>query len=368
MNGPMAIAAPQGTARFDKIVLDGLVQRYGEVVALDHVSLAVRQGEFLTLLGPSGSGKTTLLNIICGALLPTEGRLLIDGVDITHAAVRDRGLGMVFQNYALLPHMSVFDNVAFPLRIRKRGKPEIEQAVTNVLQRVGLSGLAHRKPRELSGGQQQRVGIARCLVYAPTIILMDEPLGALDKKLREQMQEEVKRLHLELSTTIIYVTHDQEEALNLSDRICLMHRGRIEQIGTPEELYFEPKTIFAADFIGESNLLAGTLVDDTIFRLETDELVKIADPRGIPPGSPATLLIRPEKIGMHATARDAANYARCIVQTVSFVGGLTRITASARDGTQFLLKTVSTQAESRVQVGAEVDIAWSAADGILLAE
>ena len=368
MNAPNAAAEVQIARGSDKIVLDGLVRRFGEVVALDRVSLAIHDGEFLTLLGPSGSGKTTLLNIICGALLPTEGRLLIDGVDITYAAVRDRGLGMVFQNYALLPHMTVFDNVAFPLRIRKRSRSDIERAVTDVLGRVGLAGFAHRKPRELSGGQQQRVGIARCLVYAPTIILMDEPLGALDKKLREQMQEEVKRLHRELATTIIYVTHDQEEALNLSDRICLMHHGRIEQIGTPHELYFEPTTVFAADFVGESNLFGGTLIDAATFRMASGRLVQVANARNIPPGRQATLLIRPEKISTQPTDGGRANHARGVVQTVSFVGGLTRIMARAEDGTQFLLKAVSTRIEAQVQVGTQVDIAWSPADGILLAE
>lgn len=350
----------------DKIVLDGLVRRFGDVVALDHVSLSVRPGEFLTLLGPSGSGKTTLLNIICGALLPTEGRLLIDGTDITHAAVRDRGLGMVFQNYALLPHMTVFDNVAFPLRIRRWSKAEIDQVVKAILDRVGLSALAHRKPRELSGGQQQRVGIARCLVYSPTIILMDEPLGALDRKLREQMQEEIKRLHHELSTTIIYVTHDQEEALNLSDRICLMHRGRIEQVGTPEELYFEPSTVFTADFIGESNLFSGTVIDSTTFRTSTGRLVQIADTRGAQLHDEVTLLVRPEKITSHAVGCDTANHVSGTVETVSFVGGLTRITARASDGTEFVLKVVSTRSEAQARIGTAINMTWSPADSIVL--
>jgi putative spermidine/putrescine transport system ATP-binding protein len=367
MNAPMTAHDTLREGRGEKIVLDNLVKRYGEVLALDNVSLSVRPGEFLTLLGPSGSGKTTLLNMICGAVLPTEGRLLIDGTDFTYAAVRDRSLGMVFQNYALLPHMTVFDNVAFPLRIRKRDRAEIDRAVHSVLERVGLSGLAQRKPRELSGGQQQRVGIARCLVYSPSIILMDEPLGALDKKLREQLQEEIKRLHVELSTTIIYVTHDQEEALNLSDRICLMDRGRIEQLGTPEELYFEPRTVFTADFVGESNLFKGTLVDTGTFRTKTGRPVKIADARGVTSQREATLLVRPEKITTHGIDGEP-NRATCIVETVSFVGGSTRITARSEDGMQFLLKAVSSRSESQIQVGANIDISWSAADSIVLAE
>ena len=266
-----------------KILLDKVTKRFGGFLALDDVTLGVKQGEFLTLLGPSGSGKTTILNMICGALLPSEGRLLIDGNDVTDKPARERGLGMVFQNYALLPHMSVFDNVAFPLRVRGWSKQRIGEAVRSVLDRVSLTAFADRKPRQLSGGQQQRVGIARCLVYSPDIILMDEPLGALDKNLRDQMQEEIKSLHLELSTTIIYVTHDQEEALNMSDRICLMQRGRIEQLGTPEQMYFEPRTAFVAEFIGESNLFPGQRHTPTTIVALAAEEVAIAIPRWLIP-------------------------------------------------------------------------------------
>ena len=266
-----------------KILLDKVTKRFGGFLALDDVTLGVKQGEFLTLLGPSGSGKTTILNMICGALLPSEGRLLIDGNDVTDKPARERGLGMVFQNYALLPHMSVFDNVAFPLRVRGWSKQRIGEAVRSVLDRVSLTAFADRKPRQLSGGQQQRVGIARCLVYSPDIILMDEPLGALDKNLRDQMQEEIKSLHLELSTTIIYVTHDQEEALNMSDRICLMQRGRIEQLGTPEQMYFEPRTAFVAEFIGESNLFPGQMHTPTTIVALAAEEVAIAIPRWLIP-------------------------------------------------------------------------------------
>lgn len=209
-------------------------------------------GEFLTLLGPSGSGKSTILNLISGATGVTSGRIFIDGRDVTEVPARERGIGMVFQNYALMPHMNVFDNVAYPLKIRRFPKAEIADKVRDVLARVGLTSFEARKPRQLSGGQQQRVGIARCIVYSPKIILMDEPLGALDKNMRDQMQEEIKRLHTELGTTIVYVTHDQEEALNLSDTVCLMESGRVAQIGPPEELYFSPANTFAAQFIGRS--------------------------------------------------------------------------------------------------------------------
>lgn len=353
-------------AAVPKILLDGVTQRYGNLVVLDDVSLPVRPGEFLTLLGPSGSGKTTILNIICGAQLPSAGRLLMDGQDITHRAARERGLGMVFQNYALLPHMSVFDNIAFPLKIRRWDKARIEEAVRRVLDRVGLAAFAERKPRQLSGGQQQRVGIARCLVYSPSVILMDEPLGALDKKLRDQMQEEIKRLHLELSTTIIYVTHDQEEALNLSDRICLLNKGRIEQLGEPEALYFKPETIFAADFIGESNLIAGILETRDTFRTLSGQAIRLTDSRGLDTNRPATLLVRPEKL-MPSTSDDGPNRLSGTVEAVSFVGGMTRVSVMGSDGTRFIYKTVSTTTQLRTQPGTVVNLSWSPDDSILLA-
>ena len=350
-----------------KILLDRVSKRFGTFVALDGVTLGVRPGEFLTLLGPSGSGKTTVLNMISGAILPSEGRLLIDGSDVTDKPARERGLGMVFQNYALLPHMSVFDNVAFPLRVRGWSKARIQEAVRNVLDRVSLTAFADRKPRQLSGGQQQRVGIARCLVYSPEIILMDEPLGALDRNLRDQMQEEIKSLHRELSTTIVYVTHDQEEALNLSDRICLMRQGRIEQLGTPEEMYFEPDSAFAAEFIGDSNLFAGALVNETTFRTVSGQTIRIASARGVAPGHATHLLVRPEKISDRCEDGQAVNRIEGVVESVSFVGGLTRVSVRTRHGAPLVFKNVSTRADGRAQAGMPVSLGWEPSDSIVLA-
>ena len=348
-------------------MLDRISKRFGSFVALDDVTLGVRPGEFLTLLGPSGSGKTTILNMICGATLPSTGRLLIDGADVTDKPARERGLGMVFQNYALLPHMSVFDNVAFPLRVRGWDKPRIQQAVGRVLDRVGLTAFADRKPRQLSGGQQQRVGIARCLVYSPGIILMDEPLGALDKNLRDQMQEEIKSLHRELSTTIIYVTHDQEEALNLSDRICLLRTGRIEQLGTPEEMYFEPVSAFVAEFIGESNLFAGAMLDETTFRTDSGHAIRVASARGVPPGRATRLLVRPEKISDRYEDDPAMNRVDGVVESVSFAGGLTRVSVRTQQGAPVVFKNVSMRANARTQAGMPVSLGWSPSDSIVLA-
>ena len=232
------------TAAAAMIELDGVAKSYGDVHALRRTDLSIAKGEFVTLLGPSGSGKSTLLNLIAGMIAPSAGRIVIDGRDATTLPTNQRGLGMVFQNYALMPHMTVFENIAFPLQVRRLPKAEIRRKVAEALDLIQLGHVADRRPRELSGGQQQRVSLARCIVYNPALILMDEPLGALDKKLREQMQLEIKRLHAELGITMLYVTHDQDEALTMSDRIVLMNGGRIEQQGTPDALYFKPETVF----------------------------------------------------------------------------------------------------------------------------
>ncbi|MHA3902700.1 ABC transporter ATP-binding protein [Castellaniella sp. WN] len=241
--------------------ITGLGKRYGSFVALAPTQLDVASGEFLTLLGPSGSGKTTLLSLIAGLSQPDEGRLLLDGKDVTYGAPYERDIGMVFQNYALFPHMTIEENIIFPLKMRKVAAAEARRRAAEALDMVRLPHVAQRYPRELSGGQQQRIALARCLVYRPSIILMDEPLGALDKKLRDQMQLEIKRIHRELGTTVIYVTHDQEEAMTMSDRICLMNAGAIEQLGTPADLYFRPRTLFVADFLGDSNLFDARVAD-----------------------------------------------------------------------------------------------------------
>ncbi|OUL95001.1 ABC transporter ATP-binding protein, partial [Paraburkholderia hospita] len=242
-----------------KLEAIGIAKRYGDSVALEPTDLAVQAGEFLTLLGPSGSGKTTLLQMISGLVAPSAGRIEIDGRDVTHVEPGKRGIGMVFQSYALFPHMSVWDNVAYGLRMRRKSREEVRAAVDDALAMVRMTEYAKRFPKELSGGQQQRIALARCFAYRPSVILLDEPLGALDKKLREHMQAEIRRLHKELGATFVYVTHDQDEALTLSDRICLMNQARIEQVGTPADLYDRPATRFAAGFIGHSNLLEGEL-------------------------------------------------------------------------------------------------------------
>jgi len=238
-----------------ELTLAGIHKRYGDSIALPDVDLTVARGEFCTLLGASGSGKTTLLKIIAGFESPDAGVVKIGGRDVTHTPIADRNIGMVFQNYALFPHMSVFENVAFALRMRRQNEEDIRRRVLDALDLVSLAPLQDRKPGALSGGQQQRVALARALVFTPDILLMDEPLGALDKNLRQSIQLQLRRLHQELGLTVVFVTHDQEEAMNLSDRIVILEQGRIVDAGSPESLYRKPASAFVAGFLGECNFL-----------------------------------------------------------------------------------------------------------------
>ncbi|MFF7710805.1 ATP-binding cassette domain-containing protein [Pseudomonas sp. NPDC007930] len=347
------------------IELQSIGKTFNQFVALKPTSLAIEQGEFLTLLGPSGSGKSTLLNLISGAYSSSSGKILLKGKDITSAPPRDREIGMVFQNYALMPHLSAFDNVAYPLRVRGVAKAQIHTRVMDALKRVGLAGFEQRKPKQLSGGQQQRVGIARCIVYSPSIILMDEPLGALDKNMREQMQDEIKTLHREIGTTFIYVTHDQEEALNMSDRICLMNEGGIVQLGTPDDLYFRPVNAFAARFIGESNLLAGSALSATEVRLKNGQVYSVAGHPALVPGQAYELLLRPERVRIVAPGQGGA-MARGTVAGVAFIGSLTTLTVNLPDGSALKLKTTSLPSQNRPQPGEAIDLCWAPEDFIVL--
>ncbi|HWP16668.1 MAG TPA: ATP-binding cassette domain-containing protein, partial [Xanthobacteraceae bacterium] len=240
------------------LIIDAVTQRYGSFLAVDNVTLDIKAGELIALLGPSGCGKTTLLRIIAGFIVQSEGRVVVGENMIDQLPPNRREVGIVFQNYALFPHMSVADNIGFPLSVRAVPAAELGARVDRALDMVQLSGFGGRRPAQLSGGQQQRVAVARALVFEPKLILMDEPLGALDKQLREQMQLEIRRLHQRLGVTMVYVTHDQSEALTMSDRIAVFHRGRIQQLDTPKEMYEYPQNAFVARFIGENNRLAGS--------------------------------------------------------------------------------------------------------------
>ena len=275
------------------LLIEGVARRFGEVVALDHVSLQVAQGELLTILGPSGSGKTTLLKVVAGFETPDAGRVTVGGADITSLPPAKRDIGMVFQNYALFPHLSVAANVAFPLEMRNVAKPEIERRVAEALAMVELKGYEARLPRQLSGGQQQRVALARAIVFNPRLLLLDEPFGALDRKLRETMQLEVRRLQRRLGLTTIFITHDQEEALVLSDRIAVMSKGTIQQIATTTEIYERPANDFVADFVGESNIFHGTMSAPGTVALDCGRVLQVRSDK--PAGTKVGVLMRPER-------------------------------------------------------------------------
>ena len=276
------------------IRLRDLCMAFDDELVLDHINLYINDSEFLTLLGPSGCGKTTTLRIIGGFTTPTSGDVTFDGVRINDVPPHKRQINTVFQKYALFPHLDVFENIAFGLRIAKVPAEEIEEHVTEMLGVVSLKGFEHRKITQLSGGQQQRVAIARALVNRPKVLLLDEPLGALDLRLRKDMQIELKRIQQQMGITFIYVTHDQEEALTMSDTVVVMDKGRIQQIGTPEDIYNEPKNAFVADFIGESNILNGTMVRDNVVKMYGKEFPCVDG--GFAPNEPVDVVIRPEDI------------------------------------------------------------------------
>jgi putative spermidine/putrescine transport system ATP-binding protein len=354
-----------------KLKTRDLRKTYGSVIALAGANLDLREGEFLTLLGPSGSGKTTLLMTVAGLLQPDSGEVWIDGRLSTYMPPNKRDIGMVFQNYALFPHLSVFENIAFPLRMRKASEETIKREVGRVLDVVRLPQVADRLPRQLSGGQQQRIALARCIVYKPSIILMDEPLGALDKKLRDQMQLEIKHLAVELGITTLYVTHDQEEALIMSDRICLMNEGEIEQLGTPDDLYFRPTTVFAADFLGESNLLDATVSssDGSSVHLKGPGGTNVrTKPRGqVSPGQTVKFMVRPENVRLLAAGESAANEIKVTLKDVILVGQVTKYYARVTDGTIISSTQLTRVGGSLPKSGEEVRFGWSEESTVLLA-
>jgi putative spermidine/putrescine transport system ATP-binding protein len=343
---------------------------YGSVVALYDTDLDLAEGEFLTLLGPSGSGKTTLLMTVAGLTVPDKGEIWIDGKLATYLPVHHRDIGMVFQSYALFPHLTVYENIAFPLRMRRVPAEQIKRDVTFALETVRLPGLAHRYPRELSGGQQQRVALARCFVYRPSIILMDEPLGALDKKLRDEMQLEIKQLHSKLGITVLYVTHDQEEAMVMSDRICLMNQGGIEQIGTADDLYFRPNSLFAAQFLGDSNVLPVTIADGNESTLHVTTLagarLTVSRTAPIAEGKSAYIMMRPESLKVLAPDDQAENILEGTVTDLIMLGGVSRCLVRLDSGEAVSNKSLTLAAGPRVDRGHRVRLGWSAAETVLL--
>jgi putative spermidine/putrescine transport system ATP-binding protein len=344
-----------------RVTLTDVTRRFGGVTAVDGVSLDVREGEFLTLLGPSGCGKTTTLRMIAGFLPPSRGRIFIDGADVTRLPARRRNIGMVFQDYALFPHLTVAENIGFGLRERRAPRARIAERVRELLALVRLPGLEQRFPAELSGGQQQRVALARALAYTPRVLLMDEPLGALDLKLREAMQIELAQLQQALEITTIYVTHDQEEAMGLSDRIAVMSEGRIVQVGPPDEVYARPLTPFVANFVGKINLLAGT-----VRAMHGREcLVDVGEERPIAGwshaslalGQPVQVALRPEHLSMRRGAdASPATGAAAVVERRRFLGNLSHYFVRTPAGHRLLVETRG--AEDSAKVGDSVWIEW----------
>jgi spermidine/putrescine ABC transporter ATP-binding subunit len=298
------VVGPPGADRADAVAvrLAGVSRWYGRVRAIDEVTLEVRRGEFLSLLGPSGCGKTTTLNVIAGFVEPSAGRVVIEGEDVTDVPTYRRRLGMVFQNYALFPHLTVFENVAFGLRVRRAPRGEIAGRVGEALGLVRLAGFEDRRPRQLSGGQQQRIALARALVTRPRVLLLDEPLAALDKNLRDEMRVELKEIQRRTGLTTIFVTHDQEEALSLSDRVVVMQDGRVEQVSAPRELYDRPLTRFVATFVGASNVLGGVVerggVDRALVLFDGLGRLEISPDRPLAAGERVEAFVRPERLAL----------------------------------------------------------------------
>ena len=351
------------------IMLDGISRRFGPVVALEEVSLAIQRGEFITFLGPSGSGKTTCLMLLAGFETPDTGEIYIDGQPVARMPPYRRNIGMVFQNYALFPHMRVADNIAFPLRQRGLDAATIRARVAEALDLVRMGGFGERYPRQLSGGQQQRVAIARAIIFRPRVLLMDEPLSALDKKLREEMQYEIKRLHAQLGITFVYVTHDQQEALVMSDRIVVMERGRIAQVGTPADIYDRPANRFVAAFIGESNFLdvspAGADAGGLVLR-HGEATLRTAAPS---PAGTASLMVRPEKIAVHplGTLLGAGhNSLQASVLDTIFVGESRRYTLRTQAGATVIVKEPHRFGIAEHAPGETVLLAWAIADTLTI--
>jgi len=359
--------APQ-RHRASQLSAIGLSKSFGNFEALRSLDLTIAAGEFLTLLGPSGSGKTTFLMALAGFLAPTRGRLEEDGVDITSRPADKRNFGMVFQGYALFPHLSVADNVAFPLKVRKVAAAEIKKRVGDMIERVGLSAHAHKKPGQLSGGQQQRVALARALVFEPGVLLLDEPFSALDKNLREGLQAEMKRVHRETGTTFVFVTHDQSEALALSDRIAIFNHGRLMQAAEPRSIYTRPDNRFVAEFLGRINLLPleGCSAMDGRATGRLGELTLSAPTGAVTPaGRQALLAVRPEHLRIGMAGVDENGIAGVVADKI-YNGAETSLQLALPTGQRLQLSVPDHSAAAGLAVGAEANVCWPVESGFIL--
>ncbi|SEN35016.1 putative spermidine/putrescine transport system ATP-binding protein [Pseudorhodobacter antarcticus] len=350
------------------VVFDHVQKSYdGETLVVKDLNLSIGKGEFLTMLGPSGSGKTTCLMMLAGFETATHGDILLDGRPINTVPPHKRGIGMVFQNYALFPHMTVGENLAFPLEVRGMGKSERETKVKRALDMVKMYDFINRRPAQLSGGQQQRIALARALVFDPSLVLMDEPLGALDKQLREHMQFEIKHLHESLGITVVYVTHDQSEALTMSDRVAVFNDGRIQQLAPPNELYERPDNAFVAQFIGENNKLEGVIEeisgDKAKVRLATGELIAATPVNVTQKGEKTLVSIRPERIEFKPEMMPEGAYMiDAEVLEFIYMGDLFRTRLRVAGHDDFVIKSRNTQGQTMLRPGEKIKIGWAPAD------
>ena len=337
----------------------------GKVLVVKDLNLDIAEGEFITMLGPSGSGKTTCLMMLAGFETPTNGEIYLDGNPISNIPPHKRGIGMVFQNYALFPHMTVYENLAFPLRVRKFSKDETDKKVEKALSMVSLSGFGSRMPAQLSGGQQQRVAVARALVFDPAVVLMDEPLGALDKNLRESMQYEIKHIHESIGVTVVYVTHDQSEALTMSNRIAVFNDGKVQQLSSPDKLYEEPVNSFVAEFIGENNTFQGEVEDVSNDRckIKLDSGGEIlANPiRVKSKGEKSIVSLRPERAIIDPEEK-MDNKFKGKIEEVIYHGDHTRLRLDLLGNKEFILKVPNSSARMDIKLGNEIKIGWNSFD------
>ena len=346
------------------VAFEGVQKSYdGEQLVVKDLNLYIKKGEFLTMLGPSGSGKTTCLMMLAGFETATFGEIRLDGKPINNIPPHKRGIGMVFQNYALFPHMTVGENLSFPLEVRRLDKTECEKKVKSALDMVKMSDFIGRRPAQLSGGQQQRVALARSLVFEPDLVLMDEPLGALDKQLREHMQYEIKHLHEQLGVTVVYVTHDQSEALTMSDRVAVFNDGRIQQLATPEDLYERPENAFVAQFIGENNRFKAEVIeeknDKILAKTATGTILSAKNVNCGIVGSISTLSVRPERVSVGVKGE---NTTKAQVLELIYLGDHIRCRMSVEEDNEFIVKVPNSSNHTHLEVGEETTVSWSSED------
>ena len=337
----------------------------GKQLVVKGLNLDIEEGEFVTMLGPSGSGKTTCLMMLAGFETPTNGQIYLDNKVISDIPPHKRGIGMVFQNYALFPHMTVYENLAFPLRVRKIPKDEADKKIDKALSMVSLKGFESRMPMQLSGGQQQRVAVARSLVFDPKLVLMDEPLGALDKNLRESMQYEIKHIHESIGVTVVYVTHDQSEALTMSNRIAVFNDGKVQQLSSPDKLYEEPVNSFVAEFIGENNTFSGTIMDVSgkTCKVKLNSGAEIlANPISVKTkGEKTTVSLRPERALINPTS-SMDNSHKGKIEEVIYHGDHTRLRINLLGNDQFILKIPNSSANLDIKLGNNINVGWNSTD------